>query len=40
MRQLAAVHATPGVAPYMAEVEAGLARAVAARPGLVGDVAG
>jgi len=40
VRQLAAVHATPGVAAYMAEVEAGLARAVAARPGLVGDVAG
>ena len=33
------VHATPGVAAYMAEVEAGLARAVAARPGLVGEVA-
>ena len=28
-RQLAQVHATPGVAAYMAEVEAGLARAVA-----------
>jgi len=34
------VHATPGVAPYMAEVEAGLARAVAARPGLAQEVAG
>jgi geranylgeranyl pyrophosphate synthase len=40
MSQLAAVHATPGVAPYMAEVEAELARAVSARPGLVADVAG
>jgi len=37
--QLASVHATPGVAAYMAQVEAELARAVAARPGLVGDVA-
>jgi geranylgeranyl pyrophosphate synthase len=34
------VHATPGVAAYMAEVEAGLARAVAARPGLAEEVAG
>ncbi len=34
------VHATPGVAPYMAEVEAGLARAVAAQPGLAQAVAG
>jgi len=34
------VHATPGVAAYMAEVEAGLARAVSARPGLVEEVAG
>jgi len=39
-QQLAAVHATPGVAAYMAEVEAGLARAVAARPGLAQEVAG
>ena len=38
--QLAQVHATPGVAPYMAEVEAGLARAVAAQPGLAQEVAG
>jgi geranylgeranyl pyrophosphate synthase len=38
--QLAQVHATPGVAAYMAEVEAGLARAVAARPGLAQEVAG
>jgi len=38
--QLASVHATPGVAAYMAEVEAGLARAVAARPGLAREVAG
>ena len=37
---LAAVHATPGVAPYMAEVEAGLARAVTAQPGLAQEVAG
>jgi geranylgeranyl pyrophosphate synthase len=37
---LAQVHATPGVAGYMAEVEAGLARAVAARPGLAEEVAG
>jgi geranylgeranyl pyrophosphate synthase len=36
---LAAVHATPGLAPYMAEVETGLARAVAARPGLAAEVA-
>jgi geranylgeranyl pyrophosphate synthase len=34
------VHATPGVAAYMAEVEAGLARAVSARPGLAEEVAG
>jgi geranylgeranyl pyrophosphate synthase len=40
MSQLAAVHATPGVAAYMAEVEAGLDRAVAARSGLVQEVAG
>src|SRR6476619_7016561 len=38
--QLAQVHATPGVAGYMAEVETGLARAVAARPGLAQEVAG
>jgi len=38
--QLAQVHATPGVAAYMAEVEAGLARAVAAQPGLAQEVAG
>jgi octaprenyl-diphosphate synthase len=38
--QLASVHATPGLAAYMAEVEAGLARAVAARPGLAQEVAG
>jgi geranylgeranyl pyrophosphate synthase len=40
MSQLAQVHATPGVGAYMAEVEAGLARAVAAQPGLVQEVAG
>ena len=40
MSQLAQVHATPGVAAYMAEVEAGLARAVAAQPGLAQEVAG
>jgi geranylgeranyl pyrophosphate synthase len=40
MKTLARVHATPGVAAYMAEVEAGLARAVAARPGLAQEVAG
>ena len=40
MTLLQRVHATPGVAPYMAEVEAGLARAVAARPGLAQEVAG
>ena len=40
MSQLAQVHATPGVAGYMAEVEAGLARAVAAQPGLAQEVAG
>jgi geranylgeranyl pyrophosphate synthase len=39
-QQLAQVHATPGVAAYMAEVETGLARAVAARPGLAQEVAG
>ena len=37
---LAQVHATPGVAAYMAEVEAGLARAIARRPGLAREVAG
>ena len=37
---LSQVHATPGVAAYMGEVEAGLARAVAARPGLAEEVAG
>jgi geranylgeranyl pyrophosphate synthase len=34
------VHATPGVAAYMAEVEAGLARAIARRPGLAQEAAG
>jgi geranylgeranyl pyrophosphate synthase len=34
------VHATPGVAAYMAEVETGLARAVAAYPGLAQEVSG
>src|SRR5262249_46523658 len=38
--QLAQVHATPGLAGYMAEVEAGLAQAVAARPGLAQEAAG
>jgi geranylgeranyl pyrophosphate synthase len=37
---LAQVHATPGLAPYMGEVEAGLAQAVAAHPGLAQEVAG
>jgi geranylgeranyl pyrophosphate synthase len=37
---LAQVHATPGVAAYMAEVEAGLARAIGGRPGLAQEVAG
>jgi geranylgeranyl pyrophosphate synthase len=37
---LTEIHATPGLAPYMAEVEAGLAQAVAARPGLAAEVAG
>jgi geranylgeranyl pyrophosphate synthase len=37
---LAQVHATPGVAAYMAGVEAGLAQAVAAQPGLAQEVAG
>jgi geranylgeranyl pyrophosphate synthase len=40
MTTLTEIHATPGLAPYMAEVEAGLAEAVAARPGLAADVAG
>ena len=40
MTQLAQVHATPGLAGYMAEVEAGLAQAVAARTGLAQEVAG
>jgi geranylgeranyl pyrophosphate synthase len=37
---LAELTATPGLAGYMAEVEAGLARAVAARPGLAAEVSG
>jgi geranylgeranyl pyrophosphate synthase len=37
---LSAVQATPGLAAYMAEVEAGLAQAVTARAGLAGEVAG
>ncbi len=37
---LTQIDATPGLAPYMAEVEAGLARAVAAKPGLASEVAG
>jgi len=37
---LAQVHATPGVAAYMAEVEAGLAQAVRVQPGLAQEVAG
>jgi geranylgeranyl pyrophosphate synthase len=37
---LSVVRATPGLAAYMGEVEAGLARAVAANEGLVGEVAG
>jgi len=37
---LAQVHATPGVAAYMAEVETGLARAVSGRSGLVQEVSG
>ena len=40
MTTLTEIHATPGLAPYMAEVEAGLAQAVAAQPGLASDVAG
>jgi geranylgeranyl pyrophosphate synthase len=38
--QLAQVHATPGLAGYMAEVETALARAVATQPGLAQEVAG
>ena len=38
MSALAAVHATPGLAGYMAEIETGLARAVAARLGLAAEV--
>ncbi|HZQ80429.1 MAG TPA: polyprenyl synthetase family protein [Gaiellaceae bacterium] len=37
---LAQVNATPGVAPYMAQVETELARAVASYPGLAREVAG
>jgi geranylgeranyl pyrophosphate synthase len=37
---LAQVHATPGLAGYMAEVELGLARTVAGHPGLAQEVAG
>jgi geranylgeranyl pyrophosphate synthase len=37
---LAQVHAAPGLAPYMAGVEAGLAQAVAAYPGLAQEMAG
>jgi geranylgeranyl pyrophosphate synthase len=40
MSALTAVNATPGLAAYMAEVEAGLARAVALRPGTAQVVAG
>ncbi len=40
MTTLAQVHATPGVAAYMAEVEAGLALAVTVEPGLAREVAG
>jgi geranylgeranyl pyrophosphate synthase len=39
MTRLAAEHATPGLAPYMAEIEARLAQAVAAHPGLAAEVA-
>jgi geranylgeranyl pyrophosphate synthase len=39
LSNLAAVHATPGLAPYMAEIEARLAQAVRARPGLAAEVA-
>jgi geranylgeranyl pyrophosphate synthase len=37
---LTEIDAIPGLAAYMAEVEAGLARAVGARPGLAADVSG
>jgi geranylgeranyl pyrophosphate synthase len=40
MTTLTEIHATPGLASYMADVEAGLAQAVAARPGLAAEVAG
>jgi geranylgeranyl pyrophosphate synthase len=40
MTALTAINATPGLAGYMADVEAGLAQAVSARPGLAADVAG
>ncbi len=40
MTTLTEIHATPGLATYMAEVEAGLAQAVSARPGLAAEVAG
>jgi geranylgeranyl pyrophosphate synthase len=40
MTTLTQIHSTPGLAPYMAEVEAVLAEAVAARPGLAAEVAG
>ena len=40
MTSLAQVHSTPGLAGYMAEVEAGLARSVATQPGLAREVAG
>jgi len=37
---LTEIHATPGLASYMAEVETALAEAVAVRPGLAAEVAG
>jgi len=40
MTTLTEINAIPGLAGYMAEVEAGLAEAVGARPGLAADVAG
>ncbi|HZT16584.1 MAG TPA: polyprenyl synthetase family protein [Gaiellaceae bacterium] len=40
MSTLTEIHATPGLATYMAEVEAGLAQAVSAQPGLAAEVAG
>ncbi|HKU58583.1 MAG TPA: polyprenyl synthetase family protein [Gaiellaceae bacterium] len=40
MTTLTEIHATPGLAPYMAEVEAGLAEAVGLQPGLASAVAG